>query len=186
MFDPDGYFLVKKLFPAKSFHPALKDVADDPDIVVWKHPGDLWCMAARMPGFEGGGGVHYCGYVGVPFDHDFHGMNYNMMYGVLDVHGGPTYAGTMYKDYDIPEFGTHWFIGFDCAHSSDFSGCDFYTYKNVHSPIQLMDKASARYKNIDFVIRETNSLADQLNKIDISKLVKDDIYGYVYPDDDDN
>lgn len=103
----------------------------------------------------------WCGYVGVPKRHPAYGLDYNgpddaydinptvkwwrihvnrrFEYAIYDVrvHGGLTFAGNRGDE-------KHWF-GFDCAHAGDF--CPRWVVS---------------YRDMDYAINETKSLAKQL------------------------
>jgi len=79
----------------------------------------------------------FCGYAGVEKGHPLYMVPYSKVEGI-EVHGGLTFSGSFLKGV--------WFFGFDCGHSYDdpaFGGTK---------------------KDFDYVIQETNSLADQLRK----------------------
>jgi len=63
-------------------------------------------------------GSHRCGYVGLPPEHPWHGLDYSSdtLYHI-EVHGGLTYAGSS-PGYPAEHDGL-WWLGFDCAHSGD-------------------------------------------------------------------
>lgn len=125
---------------------------------------------------------HLCGYVGVSTTHPWHGKDYNyelekqewdklnkcknpfkgspidvvlaasdffkegengprISY-YINVHGGITYAGGN-KDYPVKNTNNLWWFGFDCCHDTDTpEKCD-----------------------LDFVVNECESMAEQLAKI---------------------
>lgn len=96
-----------------------------------------------------------CGYVRVPSGHSFHGSADHD--GVLDVHGGITFAEADVP-CDAPGDDSAWWLGFDCGHYLDspdpsLPGC-------THS------LASAFYdgeiRDTDYVRGECESLAAQL------------------------
>lgn len=60
-----------------------------------------------------------CGYIGVPPDHPWHGMNYEELYKKyeIDVHGGLTWArGSVPQE---KEYTNYWWFGFDTCHPND-------------------------------------------------------------------
>jgi hypothetical protein len=57
---------------------------------------------------------HFCGYVGLDKGSGFYELDYAKIENRIDVHGGVTFTGT-FKDSAL------WWIGYDCAHSCDFS-----------------------------------------------------------------
>ncbi len=103
----------------------------EPDKVTWVDPAtDLDCMIRR------GGGGAWCGYVGVPPGHPWHGKDYDDC--PADVHGGLTYSGLCDDEGDersaichVPEPGRPvnvWWLGFDCGNSCDVMPGRDYTY----------------------------------------------------------
>lgn len=127
---------------------------DEPDHEVWiDEATNLDCMINRGPM----GGL--CGYVGVPPEHPFHGLDYQEV--PVDVHGGLTYGELCQEEGDIchvPEPGrsahVFWF-GFDCGHSMDVL-----PHMAAQYPDYVFHEAS--YKTIDYVRREVTTLAFQL------------------------
>jgi hypothetical protein len=94
----------------------------EPDKVVWVDPDTgLDCMINRNHH-----GV-WCGYVGVPRTHPWHGSDYNAV--EADAHGGLSFAGPCFEDAcedesgvchtERAEVGPVWWFGFDCAHLHD-------------------------------------------------------------------
>lgn len=137
----------------------------EPHRVEFEHAG-FNCLLHR------GGLGAWCGYVGVPQSHPAHGIDYYVSeydreaplpdtqksVNAIEVHGGLTYAEECHGPIcHVPNGGedeTLWWFGFDCAHSGDvcpgmdreFSGHD-------------------RYRDVDYVRRETERLAEQLAEI---------------------
>lgn len=124
-----------------------------------------------------------CGYVGVPPEHVWHGIEYNECTGVkcdndeddwhyecspvgrVEVHGGLTFSGSCQDGHDpsvgichVPEPGRPddvWWFGFDCAHSMDFVPA-----MGRHS-IEFYES----YKTIAYVKAEVALLANQLEEV---------------------
>jgi hypothetical protein len=98
---------------------------NEPDRIEWRWQGPprLACLIVRGPSGA------LCGYVGVPPGHPYHGKEYNGL--DVDVHGGLTYAEACVEGGHIchvPQPGESdevWWLGFDCAHSGDFSGMKY-------------------------------------------------------------
>jgi hypothetical protein len=92
----------------------------EPDRAEWRAHG-LPCLIRRSAAFG-----NWCGYVGVPAGHSWHGKSIDDL-GDLDVHGGPTYAEACDGDpidgvCHAPRAGEPehaWWIGFDCGHIGD-------------------------------------------------------------------
>lgn len=131
--------------------------SDEPeDKVVWVDEAtDLDCMAVRNTF-----GV-WCGYVGVPPGHRFHGVDY----GEVDVrvHGGLTFSGACSPSPKGPQEGichleqdgrpgSVWWLGFDCNHAWDIApGADF-----------GMPMPGSEYRDLGYVVGECQSLAEQV------------------------
>lgn len=122
----------------------------EPDSLDWDHAG-LRCAIRRHRR-----GLYLCGYVGIPTEHPLYGVAYNIetpqLGGqspdcALSVHGGLTYSrGT------LPDGGGSglWWFGFDCAHVGDYA------------PGYDKDNGRSEYRDIAYVKRETERLAEQL------------------------
>lgn len=80
-----------------------------------------WCIIAKIDSCRlTGDPYHFCGYVGVPKSHPWHGKDYgigniNDPIDLIYVHGGLTFANR----FGPPITSDDWFFGFDCAHSGD-------------------------------------------------------------------
>lgn len=136
----------------------------EPDRIEFKHAG-FDCLIQR------GGLLAWCGYVGVPPGHPFHGKDYADKWDdeyqeiieagpPVDVHGGLTYAdgcgGAICHKAAPGEPDELWWFGFDCAHSWDL-------VPSTHS--QGFGVGGEVYRNIAYVRKETESLAEQLRKL---------------------
>ena len=62
---------------------------------------------------------HRCGYVGLPKEHKYYGVDYDDI--GIDVHGGLTFEG-MGNGYPVED--DRYWIGFDCAHYNDAKDFD--------------------------------------------------------------
>lgn len=137
---------------------------EEPDKIQWRDRATgLPCLVVRAPG------GHWCGYVGVPPGHSAFEKDYDAVEsllppceeeGHLSVHGGLTYAGHCDEGPEetsichVPEEGEldHvWWLGFDCAHSGDFS---------PRNHTRLVERE--RYRDLAYVRAETGALARQL------------------------
>lgn len=135
---------------------------DEPDRVEWRSEGTprLPCLIVRGP--RGA----LCGYVGVPEGHPYYGKNGVQAYRLdLDCHGGITYGEPCAEDGHIchvPQPGepdtVHW-LGFD--HSGDLSPA----HEKHHRRIGLSSVGYESYKTIDYVRREVEQLAVQLQRV---------------------
>lgn len=104
------YFVDKRAWEPGPWHA-------EPDKMQWQDAQTgLTCLAVRGPMGA------WCGYVGVPESHPWHGLGYGA---VPDMgHGGLTFADECMKEAgvrDICHIGTDrpWWLGFDCAHAGD-------------------------------------------------------------------
>ena len=143
------------------------------DRLEWEHRG-LCCLIIRHPTLG-----HLCGYVGVPPAHPLFGKEYRQclrgcpcvlserfgawvkewpcvweeghsaIIRLFDVHGGITFCG---QGDEYPE--GRWWIGFDCAHAWDFVP----GLPNLGSNVG----AFSTYRDMDYVKRETECLANQI------------------------
>ena len=115
---------------------------------------------------------HLCGYVGVTKDHPFFEKGYDEcdLSGedeYLDVHGGLTFADHCTKGRKQNESVCHkveqgeddkvWWLGFDCAHSGDYSRMSY-----AESHRGLYPHTGDIYRNISYVRNQCKSLARQL------------------------
>lgn len=143
---------------------------DEPDVVLWVHCG-LQCAAMR--GIYTGA---LCGYVAVPPGHALHGVGYRAIDGLV-VHGQLTSAGRFEpsvggrKGSVVPEevlaslpAVDWWWIGFDAAHTFDFCPrLDALSKEDgMPHPGDWGVGDPTDYKTLDYVIAETNGLAEQI------------------------
>lgn len=130
---------------------------DEPDRVEFKHAG-LPCLLNR--GHLG----NWCGYVAVPPGHPLHGHGYDDA--DVDVHGGLTYAGACQGHIcHVPEPGEPddvWWFGFDCGHCWDLSPAVNATMRKLGSRAWREIELDDVYRDLPYVRRETESLAEQL------------------------
>lgn len=124
---------------------------DEPDEVVWFHEG-LPCFITRN-GFG-----NWRGYVGVDESHPYYGHDDETEI-ELNVHGGVTFASRCdfrgaYFASELNEHGDLFWIGFDCQHYNDLS------------PLWSEHPANpnAVYRDLEYVVAETNRLAEQLSQ----------------------
>lgn len=159
---------------------------EEPDVVLFKHKG-LVCVVWRktdpwkvedcrqymkvykaltpepripFPISIFGGGLN--GYVRLPKGHPWRKGDYDDM--DCDVHGGITFKDEM--------FGSH-YIGFDCAHARDLVPSSVYLDAYIKQKMTQEHPGVAEriynspifekvYKNINYVMSECRSLADQV------------------------
>lgn len=145
----------------------------EPDRVEWRHKGVPCLIVRNQMGA-------LCGYAAVAPGHKLHKVPYSRCgrwkrrknkrecwkgycghspESVLDVHGGITFADVCQPGTPIchiPQAGEPaevWWFGFDCSHSGDHvpSMGEFWFMSGRET-----------YKDVDYVKRETEELADQL------------------------
>lgn len=162
---PEGAVVYEKAYPRDGWVPGPWDA--EPDKVVWVDEAtDLDCMVRR------GGGGAWCGYVGVPTSHPWHGDSYNDVPGHVSVHGGLTFAADCDDDAEpstgichVPEPGRDrhvWWFGFDCAHAFDLVPRHVGLYDDLDLPAAPERDV---YRDLAYVVAETRSLAEQLRKV---------------------
>jgi hypothetical protein len=108
-----------------------------------------------------GGSGAWCGYVGLPPGHKYHGVeDGDIPWDDARVHGGLTYSAGCREDSPIchiPQPGESddvWWLGFDCAHAGD--QMPSMPYRSIS-----LDQFSV-YRTKDYVIRQVKKLADQM------------------------
>jgi len=155
---------------------------DEPDKVQWIDPNtDLDCLAVRNPMGA------WCGYVGLPPGHPFHGVDYDQCTvkdcgedwcyehspnGAVRVHGGLTYANACQQSDDeavgichVPLPGRPhdvWWLGFDCAHLGDQTPYDVAKAEHEGHRYPWGLRAEDVYRDLEYVKAECASLARQL------------------------
>ena len=130
----------------------------EPDLAEFTHEG-IDCKIRRVYAREGRNsehmfGGHFCGYCRIPEGHPLYENTKD--YPEFDVHGGITF-NEMLED-------GHW-IGFDCGHSFDIVPSHVILEKTLlfEKLFPLPDDwPKPTYKNFDFVVNETKSLAQQV------------------------
>lgn len=138
----------------------------EPDRVEFESDG-FTCLLLRNSS--------WCGYVAVPPGHPWHGKGYDDVRGVddngaatwPDVHGGLTYAekcsGHICHVAKPGEPDDVWWVGFDCNHSGDLSIYDL--AKHPSGVRQWPGQHFDRYRDVDYVQRETAKLAQQAKRV---------------------
>jgi len=111
-------------------------------------------------------GGHLCGYCRIPKDHPYYEKEYEEMN--IDVYFALTFGEFLNNEY---------WIGFDCAHACDIIPSMQYLEKSNPGLIEIKKKCKEllkkinindnpkTYKNMNFVIEECKSIAEQLNAI---------------------
>lgn len=95
---------------------------------------------------------NWCGYVGLPKNHPYHGKDYDDV--DVDVHGGLTYAaecGGFVCHVSEGADELYW-LGFDCGHYLDV----------IPGMSKELKKMGGTYRDIQWVTEETKRLAEQL------------------------
>jgi len=140
----------------------------EPDRIEWRAFG-FACLMLRNPH----GGM-WCGYVGLPPGHAWHGKDYDDI--DVSVHGGLTFAERCMDDdrpmrervCHVPQPGESddvWWLGFDCHHFMDLAPGHEATMRVID--IQLMSKYGATpprdytYRDVAYVQLEVEQLAAQ-------------------------
>lgn len=139
----------------------------EPDRVDFRAHG-FPCFVSRHLHFG-----NLCGYVAVPPDHPLHGVHYGDV--DLSAHGGITYSNKCQGHIcHVPEPGEPddvWWFGFDCGHTFDLHpgrdaklrslGAEF---PSLPSPSSILVKElfQDRYRTLEYVLKETEALAQQL------------------------
>lgn len=98
---------------------------------------------------------HLCGYLGVPRNHPWYGLDYDDIY--ADVHGGITFSRDSDEaDYpmELPPSVHAWWVGFDCAHYGDL------VPNMPFSPLE-----GEVYRDRNFVFHELEDLARQASEV---------------------
>jgi hypothetical protein len=136
---------------------------NEPDKRVWIDDATgLDCLMVRNRW-----GV-WCGYVGVPPGHRYHGVAYQDV--DVNVHGGLTFSdgcelGRPPEDgiCHVPQDGRPddvWWLGFDCGHYMDFSPRMEYLDRAIPGTSITKDTT---YRDVAYVEAEVARLAAQLN-----------------------
>jgi hypothetical protein len=155
---------------------------EEPDKLQWvDSETDLDCLIVRGPVGA------LCGYVGVPPEHPWHGIDYNAhtlgqgrpddqeewkwcVDAQIEVHGGLTYSSLCQEGEDervgichVPVAGrpadVFWF-GFDCGHAWDIAPVMDMRMREAGQP--PFHEPCTAYRTVGFVRRECEQLAEQL------------------------
>ena len=140
----------------------------EPDKTQWQDEATgLPCIAVRHP--RGG---HWCGYVGVAEGHPHFEKGYEDV--DVDVHGGLTFSNLCQPHEDEEGRGIcHvagpgepdrvWWLGFDCAHSGDWSPRDA-MYERDRAQEGIWRRSTEdEYRTLNYVKNQCAHLARQLS-----------------------
>ena len=108
---------------------------------------------------------HRCDYVGLPKEHKYYNMHYELI--DVDVHGGLTYSD---RGNGYPVKDDRWWIGFDCAHYTDAKDLDLLKELNDENTYNIFSDMERRY-DTGGVIRTTEYVENQL--IELVKQLED-------------
>lgn len=129
----------------------------EPDRLEWKHQG-FPCLMLRT---EMG---NWCGYVAVEKGHPYYEKNSGDL--EVDVHGGLNYAAHCSGHIcHVPAPGESdevWWLGFDCAHCGDIVPSMVAHLRHLGAMWEPSRLFPESYKDVAYVRKEVNELADQL------------------------
>lgn len=136
----------------------------EPDRIQWTTQAGYVGLAVRNSHFG-----NWCGYVGVPQTHPYHGKHYDQVN--VSAHGGLTYSDYCREDTPIchvPAPGEpeelYWF-GFDCAHFRDYApGLDRILAATLNRPVREPNPDET-YRDLAYVQGEVEDLARQLKEV---------------------
>lgn len=140
---------------------------DEPDLVEWRHEASGYALLMVRAAGTGS----WCGYVGLPPGHPFHGQEYGDVDRSADLpaHGGLTYSGECFgRICHVPKPGEVddvWWLGFDCAHAGDLSPAMdalIATLPNGGWRDEAGHNPDDRYRSLDYVRGVTEALAAAL------------------------
>lgn len=145
-FQPDSLEWRLKHENPERFDEFMKIFEKEGDEHEWTSKEDYKCKILRS---------HmgmWCGYVFIPKSHPMYGKNYDDVN--VEVHGGLTFGEPSDEE---------WVLGFDCGHAGDFiPGMKEFILEKNSSGYQYPVNV---YRDKEYVIKETNSLSEQLYKI---------------------
>lgn len=133
---------------------------NEPDRLEFVHEG-YQCLIRRIPVIGA-----LCGYVAVPREHPYYAIDKDVL--SIKIHGGLTYSSRSELDIcskEMPDADVWWF-GFDCAHYTDFyPGIGYRKWTSVYEMAEIGASFIGEYRNFEYVIDQTKSLAEQLNQL---------------------
>lgn len=137
---------------------------DEPDRVDWRDDATgLPCLALRNATLG-----HWCGYVGLPPGHPWHGKGYEDLLS-LPAHGGVNFVSKC-DEGEGPDRVCHvplpgepddvWWIGFDCGHYGDLSPGTLLLDRVLHDHGFVMPVfGRGEYRSLDYVRRCCTEMA---------------------------
>lgn len=146
----------------------------EPDRIEWEHRG-LPCLMLRNPM-----GGNWCGYVACAPGSKFFAKDYSQCTLIppcedycehspssfLTVHGGLTYSGHCNGHIcHVPKPGQPdnvWWLGFDCAHSGDYSPGFAARLKGILKESPDFLRENCNYKDVAYVKKQVEKLALQI------------------------
>ena len=143
---------------------------DEPDKLQWPDEATgLPCLAVRHPRLG-----NWCGYVGVPPEHPWHGHVYEDHDGHVEVHGGLTFSNGCQPHQTEADGICHmpspgepdnvWWFGWDGAHAGDFSPGLHRKELDWLDSLRLKKLAEHEtYRSLAYVKGECAKLAEQLH-----------------------
>jgi len=104
---------------------------------------------------------HRCGYVRLPEDHIFFGVDFGVIYDYapqIEVHGGITFSDRF--DEKIND----WWIGYDCAHSGDRPELSKIKNEETRKVYEKFPQ-HGEIRSLEYCIEQCENLALQLSQI---------------------
>lgn len=133
---------------------------EEPDTDAWRSPHGFPCVMRR------GSMGAWCGYVGVPPGHPWHGKDWGSI--DVEVHGGLTYAEKCNEWIGVchvpapGESDNFWWVGFDCAHWMDLNPVQEALRSQLNMPAyERPEEFRDVYRTLAYVKAETEDLARQ-------------------------
>jgi len=151
--------IIIEFYSKKNFPPG--EWKNEPDLCYWERR--LPCLALRDMAM----GI-WKGFVGIEEGHPFYGLSIEELLKHDDameiffaIHGGITMAGRLppkYKEYAK----NYWWIGLETSHGADLMP---FLKLDTSDPDMAKMLSNQVYKDIHFIRRETNKLANHLVKL---------------------
>lgn len=139
---------------------------DEPDYVRWTSAAGYPAAIRRSPVVGA-----FCGYVGVPEGHPYHGKDWRALELAVEPHGGLTYGGALDNLVERA-----WWLGFDCGHAGDQSPAleallhsirspKYWAHYAAHGmplPLEPFRGLGGTYRPLGYVRQEVEMLAREL------------------------